>query len=66
MGQGGTVYMQRSPRRGAWCGDMPPIIILPTGLHQGSFPLLKSPLPDDPPSAHFHVTLRKEPGGMAS
>lgn len=39
---------------------------LPTGLHKGSFPLPEEPSPDDPPSAHFHVTLRKELGGMAS
>lgn len=32
---------------------------------EGSFLFLEICL-DDPPLAHFHVTLRKEPGGMAS
>lgn len=37
----------------------------PQAATEGSFLFLEICL-DDPPLAHFHVTLRKEPGGMAS
>lgn len=63
-GQGGTVYMQRSLRRVHGVETCPHN----TAYRSPSRKLSSSeePSPDDPPSAHFHVTLRKEPGSMAS
>lgn len=65
-GQRGAIYMWKSLRHVCVGGGMHAHTPLPTGLQQRSFPLPEEPSPDDPPSTHFHVTLRKEPGGMAS